>query len=345
MIALPLSHVAVILVTSLGAALAVGIPGAAVLRLLRRRSITLHLCVLLMITVGAVIAGVLEIAKAMFISAHDRDVLLVVLGGSSLVSLLLGWWLGRRLAAQAVWAHQMREQERQAEARRRELVAWVSHDLRSPLAGLRAMAEALEDGVVADRATVADYHRRIRAESDRMALLVDDLFQMSRINSGTLRLSLAAVPLAEVVSDALTAAEPVARTHGIRLIAEEHGWPAVIGSEPELNRVVANLLRNAIRFTPCDGTVRISAGRDGENAWLAVADTCGGIPDADLPRVFEVAFRGEPARTPGQTRSPGEAGGGLGLAIVRGLVEAHGGQVDVVNTPVGCRFVVRLRAA
>jgi signal transduction histidine kinase len=120
------------------------------LRLLRRRSITLHLCVLLVITVGAVVAGVLGIAKAMFISAHDRD---VVLAGSSAVSLTLGWWLGRRLAAEAVWAHPMREQERQSEAGRRELIAWVSHDLRTPLARLRAMAEALEDGVIDDRAT------------------------------------------------------------------------------------------------------------------------------------------------------------------------------------------------
>jgi signal transduction histidine kinase len=120
------------------------------LRLLRRRSITLHLCVLLVITVGAVVAGVLGIAKAMFISAHDRD---VVLAGSSAVSLTLGWWLGRPLAAEAVWAHPMREQERQSEAGRRELIAWVSHDLRTPLAGLRAMAEAFEDGVIDDRAT------------------------------------------------------------------------------------------------------------------------------------------------------------------------------------------------
>jgi signal transduction histidine kinase len=342
---LPPADVGLILATSLGAALAVGLPGAVVLRLLRRRSITLHVCVLLVITVAAVLAGVFGIARAMFISPHDRDVLLVVLAGSATVSLLLGWWLGRRLAAQAVWAHQMREQERQAEARRREIVAWVSHDLRTPLAGLRAMAEALEDGVVADRATVADYHRRIRVESDRMAQLVDDLFQMSRIHSGALRLSLASVPLGEVVSDALATAEPVALAHGVRLVADEHGWPTVMGSEPELTRVVGNLLRNAIRFTPHDGTVHVSAGQDGDRVWLAVTDTCGGIPDTDLPRVFDVAFRGEPARTPGAGRGTGQAGGGLGLAIVRGLVEAHGGRVDVANTGIGCRFVVHLPAA
>ena len=101
--------------------------------------------------------------------------------------------------------------------------------------------------------------------------------------------------------------------------------------------MVTNLLVNSVRYTPPDGTVHIEAGHDDQDAWLAVTDTCGGIPEADLPRVFDVAFRGEWARTPGVT-----AGGGLGLAIVRGLVEAHGGQVGVGNTGNGCRFVVRL---
>ena len=342
---LPLRDAMLILATALGGATLIGVPGAVVLRRLRTRSITAHIFVLLAVTVAATLAGVFGIAQAMFISVHDRNVLFLVLAGSGVGSLLLGWWLGRRLAADAVWADQVREQERRAEARRRELVAWVSHDLRTPLAGLRAMAEALEDGVVSDRATTRQYFRRIRSESDRMAELVDDLFEMSRINAGALRLSMSTVPLSEVVSDALASAEPVARARGIRLVATEHGWPTVSGSEPELTRIVANLLRNALRFTPYDGTVQVSAGRDDEGTWLSVADTCGGIPEADLPRVFEVAFRGEPARTPSDRRGVGEAGGGLGLAIVRGLVEAHGGDVSVANTGVGCRFVVRLPVA
>ena len=336
---------ALILATALAGGLLVGLPGALVLRMMRSRSITLHVTVLLAVSLAAAYAGVFGIAQAMFISIHDRDALFLVLTGSGVVSLLVGWWLGRRLAADAVWADQIREQERRAEARRRELVAWISHDLRTPLAGLRAMAEALEDGVVADRATVHEYLRRMHHEADRMADLVDDLFEMSRINAGALRLSIAPVPLGDVVSDTLASAEAVARTRGIRLVAAEHGWPVVSGSEPELARIVANLVRNAIRYTPYDGTVHISAGRDADSAWLAVADTCGGIPEADLPRVFDVAFRGEPARTPGATRRTGEVGGGLGLAIVRGLAEAHGGTVTVANTRVGCRFEVRLPAA
>jgi signal transduction histidine kinase len=335
---------ALILATALAGALLIGVPGALALRLMRRRSITVHITALLAVTLVAAFAGVFGIAQAMFISIHDRNALFVVLTGSGAVSLLIGWWLGRRLAADAVWADQMREQERRAEARRRELVAWVSHDLRTPLAGLRAMAEALEDGVVADPATVREYLRRIHTEADRMADLVDDLFEMSRINAGALRLSIGPVPLGDVVSDALASAEAVAHARGIRLVAAERGWPVVSGSEPELARVVGNLVRNAIRYTPYDGTVHISAGCEARTAWLAVADTCGGIPEADLPRVFDVAFRGEPARSPGTNRRSGEVGGGLGLAIVRGLVEAHGGTVAVANTNAGCRFEVRLPA-
>jgi signal transduction histidine kinase len=341
--------VGLIFAAALGAALAVGALGALALRLLRGRSITAHICVLLAVTVLAVVAGVVVVAKAMFLSTHDRDVVLLTVAAAGVVSLTVGWLFGRRLAAAAVWADQARQRERRLEAGRRDLVAWVSHDLRTPLAGLRAMAEALEDEVVHDPETVADYHRRIRLETVRMARLVDDLFELSRINAGALRLSLSTVPLGDVVSDALASTAPVAAARGIRLVAADTGWPVVTASEPELARVVANLLINAVRYTPDDGTVRVSAGRDRDDAWLAVADSCGGIPEEDLPRVFDVAFRGERARTPaphsgsnGGSTGGSTGAGGLGLAIVRGLVEAHGGRVDVHNIRDGCRFVVHL---
>lgn len=319
----------------------VGAAGAGALRLLRGRSIGVHIVVLLAVTVTAVVAGVVAVARAMFLSAHDLRVVLVTVTASALVSLAVGAVFGRRLAAAAVWAEAARDRERRLEAGRRDLVAWVSHDLRTPLAGLRAMAEALEDGVVADRAAVADYHRRIRVETDRMTRLVDDLFELSRINAGALRLMPTTVLLSEVVSDALAGVAPLAAGRRIRLVAPETGWPRVRAGEPELARVITNLLVNAVRYTPEDGTVRIDAGSDADAVWLAVSDTCGGIPDDDLQRVFDVAFRSERARTPTTNGS----GGGLGLAIVRGLVEAHGGKVSVHNTGGGCRFQVRLPAA
>lgn len=312
--------------------------GALVLHRMRRRSVTAHVYVLLAVTVLAVLAGVLGAAWEMFLSAHDLRVLLIVLGAAGVVSLGIALWIARRLAADAMWAAEVRERERRAEASRRELVAWVSHDLRTPLAGLRAMAEALDDGVVSDESTVSEYHRRMLSGADRMAELVDDLFELSRINAGALRLTLEAVSLRDVVSDVVAGAEPIAAAQNVRLHAAPGGWPTVRGSEPELARVLGNLLRNAIRHTAAEGTVTVTGGRDERAGWFAVTDGCGGIPESDLPRVFDVAFRGQPART------PSGSSGGLGLAIVRGLVSAHGGEVAVSNERGGCRFLVRLPA-
>ncbi|MEV4411764.1 HAMP domain-containing sensor histidine kinase [Catellatospora sp. NPDC049609] len=328
-----------ILLAALAGAAVVWLPAALLLRVLHRRSITLNVCVLLAATVLAMLAGVLAVAEGMFISPHDLRVLLLVVPLSGLVSLLIGGWVGRRLARSAMWAADARERERQVEASRRDLIAWVSHDLRTPLAGMRAMAEALEDGVVSEPAAVAEYHRRIRTGTDRMAALVDDLFELSRINAGALALSPVDVPLGEVVSDAVAAAAPLAAARGVRLVAAQEQWPTLRAGERELSRIVANLLLNAVRYTPADGTVTVSGGRDAEGGWLEVADTCGGIADTDLPHVFDVAFRGAKARTPGT-----DGGGGLGLAIVRGLVEAHGGRVGVANAGGGCRFTVHLPA-
>jgi signal transduction histidine kinase len=283
-------------------------------------------CVLLAVTVLAVLVGVLGAAWEMFLSGHDLKVLLIVLGVAGAVSLGVALWAGRR-----------------------ELVAWVSHDLRTPLAGLRAMAEALEDGVVQEPATVAEYHRRIRGETERMARLVDDLFELSRINAGELRLALDAVALGDVVSDAVSSAAAVAAAHQVRLVATPGDWPTVRASEPELSRIVANLLRNGINSSGSGGTVSVAGGRDERGGWLAVTDSCGGIPEDDLPRLFDVAFRGELARTPAGAPARDGAraggGGGLGLAIVRGLVAAQHGSVAVANVAGGCRFVVHLPVA
>ncbi|BCJ52547.1 two-component sensor histidine kinase [Actinoplanes sp. NBRC 14428] len=327
-------------VYSLATGAVIGIIGEISLRVLRHRSIIMHICVMLTITVASVVAGTAAVAQAMFLSTHDLQVVLITVVASAAVSLGVGAMFGRRLAAASVWSVQVREQERKMEASRRELVAWVSHDLRTPLAGLRAMAEALEDNIVSDPDTVAEYHHRISVETDRMSQLVDDLFELSRINAGALQLALSSVPLEDVVSDAIATAAPLAARRGVHVIARDTDWPVVTAGQAELGRIVANLLINSVRYTPPHGTVRIDGGADSHEVWLAVSDTCGGIPKADLPRVFDVAFRGERARTP----QPQEDtfGGGLGLAIVRGLVEAHGGWVHVDNTDDGCRFEVRL---
>ncbi|HEV2087388.1 MAG TPA: HAMP domain-containing sensor histidine kinase [Cryptosporangiaceae bacterium] len=354
-----MSDLIVVGLLTLGCSGGVGLVGLLVLRLLRGRSVTVHVGALVVLTTASVVAGVVAVCKAMFISEHDLTVLLVVLAVAGLVSLAVGLWAGRRLAQESVWAREARDRERQLERSRREVVAWVSHDLRTPLAGMRAMAEALEDGVVSDAATVGDYHRRIRVETDRMAGLVDDLFEMSRINAGALCLTLEAVSLADVVSDAVATADPLARAKGVRLVAQHAGYGLVRGSEPELGRVVANLLLNAIRHTPAEAVVSVTGGADTDGGWIEVTDGCGGIPEEDLSRVFDVAFRGEAARTPVSTVAAdnasgigtgtgnggaAHAGGGLGLAIARGLVEAHHGEIGVINVEDGCRFTVRIPA-
>jgi signal transduction histidine kinase len=225
------------------------------------------------------------------------------------------------------------------ESNRRELVAWVSHDLRTPLAGIRAMIEALEDGIVSDEPTVRRYYGTIRLEADRLAGLVDDLFELSQIQSGTLSLETAPVALDEFLADAVAGAGVAAQTKGVELryqVAEP--VPVVEVATPEMIRVVRNLLDNAIRHTKAPGTVTLAAGvgEGGAAVEVSVLDGCGGIPPEDIDRVFEMGYRGDSARTPGEGR------GGLGLAVAQGLVQAHDGHISVTNESAGCRFTVRL---
>ena len=242
--------------------------------------------------------------------------------------------LRRELAMTSARLTESRDRERALERSRRELVAWVSHDLRTPLAGLRAMAEALEDGVAADPVR---YHTQIRVAVDRLAGMVDDLFELSRIHAGALRLTLTRVSLAELVDEAVVGADPLARSLGVGLSAQVLTPLAVRVDPRELSRVLTNLVVNAIRHTPNDGLVRVEAAELGGQAVLAVTDSCGGLAQHDLERVFDVGWRGTAARTPEPL-----AGAGLGLTIVRGIVEAHAGEVAVHNVQGGCRFEVRL---
>jgi signal transduction histidine kinase len=242
--------------------------------------------------------------------------------------------LRRELTTTSARLAESRNRERALERSRRELVAWVSHDLRTPLAGLRAMAEALEDGVATDPER---YHTQIRVATDRLSGMVDDLFELSRIHAGALRLTLTRVSLAELVDEAVIGADPLARSLGVALSAQVLTPLAVRVDPRELSRVLTNLVVNAIRHTPNDGLVRVEAAEHGGQAVLAVTDSCGGLAQHDLERVFDVGWRGTAARTPEPL-----AGAGLGLTIVRGIVEAHAGEVAVRNVQGGCRFEVRL---
>ncbi|MGH3919210.1 MAG: sensor histidine kinase [Pseudonocardiaceae bacterium] len=321
--------------------LPVALVGALLLHYMRRRSIIAAVTVLVLVPVVATLAGVLGVNGLMFTPQLTAE--LAVAAAVAAVSVPAGLLLGRSIARDVTWQREARARDRAAESARRELVAWISHDLRTPLAGIRAMTEALADSVVTDPDEVAQYAQRIGQQTQRLTGMVDDLFQLSRISSGALRLTLSAIPLGEVVSEALAAESVTAARKGVRLQADAGSeWPVVQGSDPELARVIRNLLSNAIRHTPPDGTVVVAAGaRDGQ-AWLRVDDACGGIPEHDLERVFDVAYRGNTARTPAPAD---ESGAGLGLAIARGLVEAHSGRIEARNHGPGCRFEILLPLA
>jgi signal transduction histidine kinase len=228
--------------------------------------------------------------------------------------------------------------ERSLEASRRELVAFMSHDLRTPLAGLRALAEGLEDGVIADPAAALT---RMRQTVERMTGLVDDLFELSRLTSGAPARRVMSVSIAELADDVAALLDDHARSRDVEIVVES---PAddrlrVLGDSDELSRALTNLLANAVRHTPPGGQVRLVADRapDGR-VRCAVADGCGGIAEQDLPKLFDVGWRGAADRT------PDDGGAGLGLAIARGVVEAHEGTIEVANIPGGCRFELALPA-
>jgi signal transduction histidine kinase len=193
---------------------------------------------------------------------------------------------------------------------------------------------------VVDPREVSQYHSQIRREVDRLTVMIDDLFELSRIHAGALRLSKRMVGLEDLVAEVVASAEPVARHKGVRLTgAAVRGMPVFVDSA-EMGRALRNLVTNAIRHTPADGGVDVLAEVQGGLACVTVSDACGGIPPDDLPRVFDVAFRGESARTPGP-----QSGGGLGLSIARGIVEAHSGQIAVRNAGPGCQFLIRMPLA
>ncbi|MGH3247720.1 MAG: sensor histidine kinase [Trebonia sp.] len=353
---------------------AIGVVGQ---RLLARRSIGIQISLVALVIVITALAGVGTISFLM-LSIGDRDAMLELMGLAGVAGLAVALVISRSVTRAArkllsavrevgdsgiytppavalpselaglsqglAQAHdrlgRARAREQALEASRRELVAWVSHDLRTPLAGLRAMAEALEDQVVTNPREVSRYHSQIRAETDRLAAMIDDLFQLSKIHAGALRLSPRLAGLEDLIAEVAASTEPVARAKGVRLTGAAAPGMVVMIDPAEFGRAVRNLVTNAIRHTPRDGTIEVLGTIQSGFACVSVADECGGIPPGDLPRVFDVAFRGESARTPDPL-----GGAGLGLSIAQGIVEAHSGQISVRNAGPGCQFLIRLPLA
>jgi signal transduction histidine kinase len=403
------------LLTIIGWAVAWGaLIGAAsllILRPLRRASFAVQICVVVLAAMAVLTAGMISAFNAMFISARDLEVMWYVLAVASAVAIVIALVLGSRVSRNAkeladaarsigrgespglqspVMSHELaalaaeleassrmleasRQREAAVENARRELVSWISHDLRTPLASMRAMTEALEDGMAAD---VPAYYRKIIAQTDLMAGMVNDLLELSRIHAGTMRLKAEPLDLYDLASDAIADLAALAEQHGITLDGGGRRECLALADGPSMGRAIRNVVLNAIVHSAPGSRVTVQVGREGDRAVVAVTDGCGGIPEEDLPHVFETGWQKDPSRrragrlsaqgrpsgqdgggpgdgagVPGleglQEEPPGAlrySGAGLGLSIVAGIVSAHQGTVSVENVDGGCRFSLLLPA-
>jgi signal transduction histidine kinase len=329
---------------------------AAALALKRLPTLRLQLAGLVLLAVVLPLAAVSVSGAVMFSSEHDMVLLFVAAAASTaavVAALLLGQSIAGRierlraasealargdLAARAPeggpvelselaasFNEMAGDLERLFDARR-ELVAWASHDLRTPLASLQAMLEAVEDGL-------ADRERYLPAMRDQVRALsglVDDLFELARIDAGLLTLEIREAPLSGLVESCLRGLEAEARARHVTLEARfQNGSPAVRCAPDKVERVLFNLLTNALRHTPSDGSVAVVVEPWAEDVRVTVEDTGEGLPGGAARRVFDRFWRADPARV----RTKG--GAGLGLAIARGLVEAQGGRIWAENRPGG----------
>jgi signal transduction histidine kinase len=334
----------------------------------------LRLKIALAVAMGVVVAlaNVAVTAYLMFISPHDLALLSLLLIFALILSLAFGLLLSAGLTASlralAVGARRMAKgdltvrveesagdevgevarafnsmadeleaafrRQRELEQARRELIGAVSHDLRTPLASVQAMVEAMVDGVVRDPATVQRYLQTMQRETANLGALIGDLFELSQLDAGALSLQVEASPIQDLISDTLESLRVQAARKRLKLTGSVDGaLPPVLMDSARVQRVLYNLVQNAIRHTPADGSIVLEAHDAGREVRVSVADSGEGIREADLPRVFDRFFRGDPART------REGAGAGIGLAIARGIVEAHGGRIWVESAPErGSRF-------
>jgi two-component system, OmpR family, sensor histidine kinase SaeS len=239
-------------------------------------------------------------------------------GGPELAS------LARSFNRMADGVQQAFSERQRAEDERRQLMAALSHDVRTPVASLRAMIEAIDDGVVSDPETIARYQRTMRHEVRHLTDLLDQLFDLARLEAGTTALRRERVALGDLISDAIEATTPRANERGVRLTGNVAArLPTLELDARQIHRVLSNLLDNALRHTPAGGVIAIRAELAGDHmARVRILDSGEGIAAADLPYVFQAAYRGETSRS----RSTG-AGAGLGLAIARQIIMAHGGEI------------------
>lgn len=278
------------------------------------------------IAVAAFLAGAAAVAVPHGMGAEQIALAVLATGGTALA------------AALAVRLAMEERSRREIEAARRQLVAAASHDLRTPLASLRLLVESIDDGVVTGE-TRDRYLGEIRTHVAVLSGLVDDLFELSRIEAGDISWTMRQVELRELIDDTVAAMRAPAEARGVRIEAELPADRVLARANAEkLQRVLFNLIQNAIRHTPADGSVVVRARSESDGGVeVEVADDGEGIPDGAGERVFDAFYRGDAARA--------EDGAGLGLAISRAIVEAHGGRIWLEDGAPGTRVHFTLRGA
>jgi signal transduction histidine kinase len=314
------------------------------------------------IVVAPVLAALVVIAVLMVVSNHAAVVVAIIVVAAGLVAIFVARLLARgilgdlesirdglaavgrgsrdveiqtsardELAELADAANAMIARLRDEEKARRDLVAAVSHDLRTPITSLRLLADAVGDGVV-DGETRRSYLQRMTTHIDALSALIDDLFELSRLEAGDIGWSLERVPLGELVGETVEAMRAQAEAKGVAVVSQVPSALAPARANPEkLQRVLFNLIQNAIRHTPADGSVVVRAEPFDGRIEVEVCDSGVGIAPNERSQVFTAFYRGGPD----SARSG--AGAGLGLAVSRAIVEAHGGEIWLEDAPVGTR--------
>ncbi|MGA9636856.1 MAG: HAMP domain-containing sensor histidine kinase [Solirubrobacterales bacterium] len=314
------------------------------------------------ITTGQLLAIVVAFAELMFVSAEDAVLIMLAVAFSAAIGIrasqlmlaevlsevesirdaLVAVGAGNRdlrisngmddeIGELAEAADGMIQRLDTAERARRDLVAAVSHDLRTPVTSLRVLTEAIEDEVV-DEVSRRRYLITMRTHVSALGALIDDLFELSRLEAGQIEWSVSRVELSELVAETVTAMRVQADAAGVRVFAEVPGDLAPTTGNPEkLQRVLFNLIQNAIRHTPADGSIAVRAEALDGRVEVEVADTGDGIPAPDRASVFEPSYRA------GADASRSTEGAGLGLAISRAIVESHGGRIWLADSQSGTR--------
>jgi len=278
-----------------------------------------------LIAIAAFLAGAAAVAVPHWMGIEQIALVALSVAGAALA------------AALAVRLAMEERSRRKIEEARRQMVASVSHDLRTPLASLRLLVEAIDDGVVTGE-TRERYLREMRTHVEALTALIDDLFELSRIEAGEISWTMRQVELRELIGDTVAAMRAPAEARGVALAADLPAEAVLARANAEkVQRVLFNLIQNAIRHTPADGSVTVRARAAGSGVEVEVADEGDGISAADAERVFEAFFRGDESRS--------EDGAGLGLAISRAIVEAHGGRIWLDDSGPGARIHFTLQGA